>query len=204
MLLEKFETLIDTPEAVEELRKLILDAAMRGKLVPQDPNDEPASVLLKKIKQQKEQMIKEKRVRREKSFPPIQENEIPYQIPKIWEWVRLKDICYNHGQKTPDSPFVYIDVGSIDNETGSINVKELETILPEQAPSRARKIVKKGTVIYSTVRPYLKNVAIIDRNDYGKDLIASTAFAVLHPFEGISSRFLFYYLRSDIFLEYVN
>src|SRR5690606_6651558 len=97
-----------------------------------------------------------------------------------------------------------IDVGSIDNETGSINVKELETILPEQAPSRARKIVKKGTVIYSTVRPYLKNVAIIDRNDYGKDLIASTAFAVLHPFEGISSRFLFYYLRSDIFLEYVN
>src|SRR5690606_6701075 len=128
MLLEKFETLIDTPEAVEELRKLILDAAMRGKLVPQDPNDEPASVLLKKIKQQKEQMIKEKRVRREKSFPPIQENEIHYQIPKSWEWVRLKDIYYKHGQKTPDSQFVYIDVGSIDNETGSINVKELETI----------------------------------------------------------------------------
>ena len=75
----------------QALREKILDLAMRGKLVPQDPNDEPASVLLKKIKAEKEQLIKEKKIKKSKPLAPITDDEKPFDIPDSWEWVRLGD-----------------------------------------------------------------------------------------------------------------
>src|SRR3546814_12130080 len=75
------------------------------------------------------------------------------------------------GQKVPDKPFHYIDVGGIDNLKGQIS-QELELLQPEDAPSRARKRTARGTVIYSTVRPYLKNIAVVDR-EFAFEAIAS-------------------------------
>ena len=75
----------------QALREKILDLAMRGKLVPQDPNDEPASVLLEKIKAEKEQLIKEKKIKKSKPLAPISDDEKPFDIPDSWEWVRLGD-----------------------------------------------------------------------------------------------------------------
>lgn len=94
MLIEKFETLFDTPETVEELRKLILDAAMRGKLVPQDPNDESASVLLERIKEEKERLIKEKKIKKQKVLPQVGKEDISYNIPENWIWTRIGNIVY--------------------------------------------------------------------------------------------------------------
>jgi len=94
VLIEKFETLFDTPETVEELRKLILDAAMRGKLVPQDPNDEPASVLLERIKEEKERLIKEKKIKKQKVLPQVGKEDISYNIPENWIWTRIGNIVY--------------------------------------------------------------------------------------------------------------
>ena len=71
------------------LKSKVLDLAMRGKLVEQDPNDEPASVLLEKIKAEKEQLIKEKKMKKSKPLPPITDEEKPFEIPDSWEWVRL-------------------------------------------------------------------------------------------------------------------
>ena len=76
----------------QALREKILDLAMRGKLVPQDPNDEPASVLLEKIKAEKEQLIKEKKIKKSKPLAPITDDEKPFDIPDSWEWVRLGDV----------------------------------------------------------------------------------------------------------------
>lgn len=76
----------------QALREKILDLAMRGKLVPQDPNDEPASVLLEKIKAEKEQLIKEKKIKKTKPLAPITDDEKPFNIPDSWEWVRLGDV----------------------------------------------------------------------------------------------------------------
>ncbi|MBW0437445.1 restriction endonuclease subunit S [Lactobacillus crispatus] len=76
----------------QALREKILDLAMRGKLMPQDPNDEPASVLLKKIKAEKEQLIKEKKIKKSKPLDPITDDEKPFDIPDSWEWVRLGDV----------------------------------------------------------------------------------------------------------------
>ena len=76
----------------QALRERILDLAMRGKLVPQDPNDEPASVLLEKIKAEKEELVKEKKIKKSKPLPAITDDEKPFNIPDSWEWVRLGDI----------------------------------------------------------------------------------------------------------------
>ena len=74
------------------LKSKVLDLAMRGKLVKQDPNDEPVSVLLEKIKAEKEQLIKEKKIKKSKPLPPISDEEKPFEIPDSWEWVRLGEI----------------------------------------------------------------------------------------------------------------
>lgn len=83
--------LIHQLDLVKQLRQAFLREAMQGKLVPQDPNDEPASVLLEKIKAEKERLIKEKKIRKQKPLPPITEEEIPFEIPENWVWCRLGD-----------------------------------------------------------------------------------------------------------------
>ena len=87
-LLAHFDRVIDSPEAVTKLRRLILDLAVRGRLVPQDPTDEPASELLKKIGQEKKKMIEEGTIKKEKVLPPIDEEEKPFGVPEGWEWCR--------------------------------------------------------------------------------------------------------------------
>ena len=124
------------------------------------------------------------------------------QIPESWNWVRLGDIVYNFGQKKPDKTFSYIDVGSIDNKNLKLNQEE-NILTKNKAPSRARKIVKKGCIIYSTVRPYLLNMCIIDKK-FSHEPIASTAFAILNPFKGMTNKYLFYYLQSPMFINYVS
>lgn len=76
-----------------DLRKSILQAAVQGKLVPQDKNDEPASELLKRIQAEKVALIKDGKLKKEKSLPPITEDEIPYDLPDGWVWCRLGAIC---------------------------------------------------------------------------------------------------------------
>lgn len=77
----------------EMLRQSILQQAVEGKLCEQDPNDEPASVLLEKIKAEKERLIAEKKIKKQKPLPPISEEEKPFALPKGWEWCRLGNVC---------------------------------------------------------------------------------------------------------------
>ena len=197
-----FHELYSVKENVKELRKAVLQLAVMGKLVPQDKNDQPARELLKEIQAEKERLVKEGKIRKMDAFPPIKDEEKPFVLPEGWEWVRIRDVRYDWGQKVPNKKFTYIDVGSILNLEGKLG-DELNVLTPEVAPSRARKIVKKNTVIYSTVRPYLLNIAIIDR-DFEYEAIASTAFAILHPHSVIVSKFIFYYLRSPSFIQFVE
>lgn len=200
-VLENFKVIFSSKEKIREFRGFILNLAFQGRLAPQDPDDEPVRELIKMINQEKEKLIRENKIKRSASVPAISENEFPFGLPKGWEWIRLRDTSYNLGQKTPNGNFHYIDVGSIDNLSGKLN-KGDNILTPEEAPSRARKIVAKGSVIYSTVRPYLLNVAIIER-EFDAEPIASTAFAVMHPYKGINNKYLFYYLRSGVFTQYV-
>ena len=182
----------------QQLKNSILQMAVQGKLVPQDPNDEPASVLLERIRAEKEQLIKKVG----KNEPVCIADEVPFDIPESWEWVRLKTLTYNHGQKKPTSEFCYIDIGSIDNKHQKLNEQET-IVVPEKAASRARKIVNEGDILYSTVRPYLHNMCIINR-EFSREAIASTGFAVLKCCADYSNEFLFYYMMSPDFDSYAN
>ncbi|EJG0938194.1 restriction endonuclease subunit S [Vibrio parahaemolyticus] len=89
---ELFDTLFTTEESIDQLKQTILQLAVMGKLVPQDPNDEPASELLKRIAEEKAQLVKEKKIKKQKALPPISEDEKPFELPNGWEWVNLQDI----------------------------------------------------------------------------------------------------------------
>ena len=129
-------------------------------------------------------------------------DEVPFDIPNSWEWVRLGSIVYNRGQISPSTDFCYIDIGSIDNKKQKLNPTDT-VIAPDKAPSRARKLVDKGDVLYSTVRPYLHNMCIVDR-DFSCIPIASTGFAVLTCHAELCNKFLFYYMMSPDFDAYAN
>ncbi|HGS5726269.1 TPA: restriction endonuclease subunit S [Vibrio parahaemolyticus] len=89
---EHFDTLFTTEESIDQLKQTILQLAVMGKLVPQDPNDEPASELLKRIAEEKAQLVKEKKIKKQKALPPISEDEKPFELPSGWEWCRLLEV----------------------------------------------------------------------------------------------------------------
>ena len=87
-----FDIAIKSPDGIKKLRQLILSLAMQGKLVPQDPNDPPASELLKEIESEKKKLIKEGKIKKQDPLPPIKPEEVPYALPAGWEWVRLVQV----------------------------------------------------------------------------------------------------------------
>jgi len=89
---KNFNDLYSVPENVTELKKVILQLAVMGKLVPQDPKDQPASELLKEIEVEKKSLIKEGNIKKQDPYAPIKTENIPYEVPKGWEWVRLSQI----------------------------------------------------------------------------------------------------------------
>ncbi len=87
-----FDILFTTERSIDALKQTILQLAVMGKLVPQDPNDEPASKLLERIAKEKAQLIKDKKIKKQKDLPPITEEEKPFDLPKGWEWCHLPDL----------------------------------------------------------------------------------------------------------------
>ena len=108
-----FDLLLDRPQAVDALEQTILQLAVRGLLVPQDPQDEPASALLKKVRLEKERLIAEGKIKRDKPLPPIAEDEQPFALPKGWSWTRFPDMCVISGGATPSKANQQNWVGTI-------------------------------------------------------------------------------------------
>ena len=186
----------------QELKNSILQLAIQGKLVEQRPEEGTAEELFVQIQEEKRRLTKKGKIKKEKSLPEITEDEKPFEIPESWMWCRLRNIVFNHGQLTPQDTFSYIDIGSIDNQRQSLNTNE-NVIEADKAPSRARKIVEQGDILYSTVRPYLHNMCIVDKQ-FSYTPIASTGFAVLTCYSGIFNKYLFYYLMTPTFDCYAN
>ena len=98
---EHFDTLFTTEASIDALKQTILQLAVMGKLVPQDPNDEPASELLKRIAKEKVQLVKDGKMKKQKPLPPISDEEKPFVTPNNWEWVRFGEIGEIKGGGTP-------------------------------------------------------------------------------------------------------
>jgi len=95
LLTDNLPLLSGAPNGIKKLRELILELAVRGKLVPQDPNDEPASELLKRIAKEKARLVADGKIKKQKPIATIAEEEKPYDLPDSWAWVKLPEIYYS-------------------------------------------------------------------------------------------------------------
>lgn len=108
-----FDLLLDRPQAVDALEQTLLQLAVRGLLVPQDPAEEPASILLKNIRAEKDRLIAAGQLKRDKPLPPVAPEEQPFALPQGWEWVRLPDLCAVTGGSTPSKAIASNWIGAI-------------------------------------------------------------------------------------------
>ena len=211
----------DLQTAVKQAKSKILDLAIHGKLVPQDPADEPASVMLERLRAEKEAKIAAGEMKRGKNDSYIYrkptdncyyekfdgksdvciDNEIPFELPANWQWQRGKEIFCPMTTKIPSGHnFRYIDIDAIDNKTHRIRCSKLIEV--SKAPSRASREVQNGDILFSLVRPYLKNIALVLENY--SDCIASTGFYVCRPNKTLISKYAFYMMTSQYVVNGLN
>lgn len=187
---------------ISKLRQSILSEAVSGKIVPQDPNDEPASVLLEKIKKEKERLIKEKKIRKEKPLPLIVDDEIPYQLPKGWKWVRLGDVILNDiGGGTPSKNKLEYWGGDI----SWASVKDLNG--DKYLKHTIDKITELGLKNSSSNMISKNNIIICTRMGLGKILINQIDVAINQDLraiflpENMNQLFFFNYYKTLSFIH---
>ena len=131
-----FDLLLDRPVAVDALEQTILQLAVRGLLVPQDPQHEPASELRRRIRAEKEKLIAEGKIKRDKPLPPIAEDEQPFELPQGWEWVTLESLASQITDGAHHTP----------------------TYVPEGVPFLSVKDLSSGVINFSDTR-FISNAA---------------------------------------------
>jgi len=120
-LLQHFERISEAPQAIPRLRRFILDLAVRGKLVEQDPSDEPASELLKRIAAEKERLVRTGMIKREKTLSQLTETDKTFDVPSGWEWVSLGDLTMLVTSGSRDWAKYYANEGAIFVRMGNLS-----------------------------------------------------------------------------------
>ncbi|QWB31940.1 restriction endonuclease subunit S [Exiguobacterium acetylicum] len=174
----------------KDLEKSILQYAIQGKLVKQDNKDVPASELLKRISEQKEQMIKEKIIKKEKLLPPITEEEIPFDIPDAWEWVRLQDVALITMGQSPEGTSVSEGIDGIEFHQGKSLFSKMYLTKSNQNTSNPKKIANAHSIIMS-VRAPVGDVNILK----DRSICIGRGLASIEPLAGIDLYYLNYYLQ---------
>ena len=186
----------------KKLRQKILDLAIHGKLVPQDPNDEPASVLLERIKVEKEQLIKEGKIKRSrKSAKTSDTPHYPYLLPKGWKWANITEVTSKITDGTHNSP-VNLPIGDYKYVTAK-NIKTLGVVLDNityvskevHDEIYARCNPEKGDILY------IKDGAttgIVTINTLEEPFSLLSSVALIKPIKEISNKFLCYFLQSPL------
>ena len=201
----------------KQLKNSILQWAIQGKLVPQDPNDEPASVLLERIREEKARLVKEKKIKKDKNESIIFrgddnshyekfadgtvkciDDEIPFEIPQSWCWVRLgsiidfsKSSSVKPNEIAPDAWI--LDLEDIEKDTGVLLAKKRMKDIQSKSD---KHIFYSGNVLYSKLRPYLNKVIIADENGYCTSEILAFDFGM------ILNKYAQIYLMSPYFVDY--
>ena len=195
-----FELIYNDPAHVNKLRQAILQLAVQGKLAPQDLNDEPAIELLKRIKTEKEKLIAEGKIKKQKPLPQIAEDEIPYELPQGWEWVRLDDICsYIQRGKGPkyvdNSEFPVVSQKCI--QWHGFQIEKARFIDPASLDKYAKeRFLQTGDLLWNSTGTGTIGrlcVYIHDDNPYDK-VVADSHVTIARPI--INSEYLFCFLAN--------
>ena len=163
-----FDTLFTTEQSIGQLKQTILQLAVMGKLVPQDPNDEPASVLLGKIAKEKARLIKEGKIKKQKPLPEITDEEKPFELPRGWEWSRLQESIdvrdgTHDSPKDAIGPDTYPLVTSKNFYNGTIKFDETRRISAEDHfDISKRSFVEKYDILFSMIGGNLGNQVMVN------------------------------------------
>jgi type I restriction enzyme S subunit len=185
---------------VKKLRELILELAVQGKLVPQDPNDEPASLLLERIAAEKAQLVKEKKIKKPKALPPINDSK-PFQIPNNWGWSQLGFLT-NYGvcdklEPKDASPSTWVlELEDVEKYTSRL-LKKVR--FEERVFKSTKNSFQKNDVIYGKLRPYLDKVLVAD-----EDGACTTEMIPIRDYIGLMPEFIRLVLKTPYFIEYAN
>ena len=186
----------------QQLKNAILQEAIEGRLVPQDPNDEPATALLVRIRQEKEQLVKEGKLKKKDLVvKPISEDEIPFEIPENWEWVRLGEIStYAYTKKkinaTKADPNMWgLDLEDIEKGGRLLTIKSVG----ERKAVGDKTCFSEGDILYSKLRPYLLKILIAPQNG-----ICTPEIIPFTCYTGINKRYIVNLLKSTYVDDYIN
>jgi type I restriction enzyme S subunit len=210
---EHFDILFTTEHSIEQLKQTILQLAVMGKLVPQNSKDEPASVLLKKITKEKEQLIADKKIKKQKLLPAITNDEKPFELPLGWEWTKLGDISLIKGG------FAYKSALFVDN--GEHQVIRMGNIRPDYFRLNENSVFIDSKLAYSTEeyeiltgdilltmtgtkgkRDYLYSLMVNDSDLNDRQLYLNQRLCISRPLL-VDSQFVNLLLKDDRFLDYV-
>ncbi|EGQ8307696.1 restriction endonuclease subunit S [Vibrio parahaemolyticus] len=207
---EHFDTLFTTEESIDQLKQTILQLAVMGKLVPQDPSDEPAAELLKRIAEEKAQLVKEKKIKKQKALPPIAEDEKPFELPNGWEWCRLGNLfSFLNGFAFKSEWFNDKGIRLLRN----INIAHSETkwadvvcVSAQLAKEYEKYSLNAGDIVISLDRPIINTglkYAVVDESDLPCLLLQRVA--KFHSYAGtVSSSYLSKWLESDLFMSSID
>ena len=203
----------------QQLKNSILQMAVQGKLVPQDPNDEPASVLLERIRTEKERLIKEKKIKREKNPSVIFKgadntpyekigdevrslaDEVPFDIPDSWEWVRLGNISsYAETKQKVNATSADPSIWGLDLEDIEKGGRLLEhKTVGERKAVGDKTVFVKGDILYSKLRPYLLKILVAP-----DDGICTPEIVPFRVYGGINPNYIVNYLKSPYVDNLIN
>ena len=198
-LLQQFELLATASGGVVRLRELILSLAVRGHLVRQDPGDEPATELVARIFKQKEALICAGIIKRDRPLLPIEPEDVPFDIPKAWCWIRLGGITnYGAPKKAGElAPNTWVlDLEDIEKSTGRLVHRARRAERPALSDKNAFEL---GDVLYGKLRPYLNKVLVADEPG-----VCTTELIPFRCFGDWNPGYFKVALSSPMFLEYVN
>lgn len=187
-----------------DLKKSILQQAIQGKLIPQDPNDEPASVLFEKITKEKEKLVKEGKIKKQKPLPEITEDEIPFEIPESWKWVRLNDVVVKNIKRGRSPSYAakshtLVLAQKCNTKAGYIDMSLAKYLNESKLPNYSTEefMEDKDIVLNSTGNGTLGRVGIFRSadNPSGLPIVPDSHVTVIRITSLISSSFAFYYLH---------
>jgi type I restriction enzyme, S subunit len=189
-------------EGIARLRELILDFAIRGKLVPQDENANSASLLLKEIKEGKSKLVKEGKIKNEKTVSDIEPSEIPFEIPESWIWCRLADVSIlingDRGQNYPSKDY-YVEEGVPFITAANLGERYLNHSTLNYITEERYELLRSGHIqtndILYCLRGSLGKCAIIEGIEKGA--IASS-LCIVRSFSGINTNYLLNYFLSSL------
>jgi type I restriction enzyme, S subunit len=165
-----FDTLFTTEASIDQLKQTILQLAVMGKLVPQDPNDEPASILLDRIAEEKAQLIKEKKIKKQKALPPIADDEKPFELPEGWEWCRVQDVAMfttsgsrDWAKYYSETGALFVTMGNLSRGSYDLRLDTLRYVQPPQGGEGSRTKLEANDLLIS-ITGDVGNLGLIPEN----------------------------------------